>query len=113
MELVFDATPAGLALIAGAVLSLLFSYVPGLNAWYAGLLPEVKRLAMAALMLLVAGVVFGLACAGLLSGVTCTQAGAFELLITWAAALVGNQTAYMISPATQAVKTAKKQRAAG
>lgn len=93
-----------LALFAGAVLSLAFSYVPRLRDWWAAQAPEVKRLLMAGLLFVVAAAVFGLACAGwlaaLLPGVTvsCTQAGLLELVKIYILALVANQGAYSLSP---------------
>ena len=40
-------TPESFALIVGAIVSLFFSYIPGLNTWFDQLLPEYKRLIMA------------------------------------------------------------------
>lgn len=51
-----------LSLIAGAILSLVFSYVPGVAPWFAGLRSEYKRLLMAGLLLLSAAVVMALSC---------------------------------------------------
>ncbi len=39
--------------IAGVVLSLLFSYIPGLRVWFAGLVAEKKQLIMLGLLVVV------------------------------------------------------------
>ena len=44
-------TPEFLAAVAGVVLSLAFSYVPGLRDWYEALAGEFKRLIMAGVLL--------------------------------------------------------------
>ena len=100
-----------LSAIAAAVLSLLFSYVPGLDAWYAALQPAVKRLLMLALVLVVAAGSYALACYGWADamgiGVTCDQEGALGLLRAVIAALVANQSIYLVSPPTARVRQAR------
>lgn len=90
-----------LVLLAGAVVSLLFSYVPGLNSWFDALQSEYKRLIMAGLMLVIGAGAYGLTCAGLggdfvLVG-SCDQSGAIEILRAWVLAIIANQGAYKIS----------------
>ena len=87
-----------LAAIAGIILSLLFSYVPGLSDWYSGLESTKKRLVMAALLLGVAGGVFGLACGNVITTVVCDKSGALGLIQAFIAALIANQATYQISP---------------
>ena len=100
-----------LALISGAVLSLAFSYIPGLNAWFAGLESTIKRLIMGGLLLLVALAVYGLACLGWYDvGITCDQAGAVSLFTTFMMALIANQSTYAITPDPKAVVVAKNNR---
>ena len=108
---VFTPSADALAVIAGAVLSLLFSYVPGLNTWFAAKAPEFKRLFMAVLMLVVAGAAIGLSCAQIISGVACTQAGLFQLLGAWILAVAANQGAYSLTVPTKAVAQVKKLQA--
>lgn len=96
-----------LASIAGVVLSLAFSYIPGLNAWYAVLEPIHKRLIMMALILAVAFSAFGLSCAGWWPTVTCDQAGISGLIEVFVKALIANQAAYLISPVSEAAKAAR------
>jgi hypothetical protein len=98
---------------AAAILSLLFSYLPGLSEWYARLGSGPggedggtrKRLLMLALLVLVAGGAFGLTCAGwgdLLgaagAGLRCDRPGLVELLRALFFALMANQSVYKISP---------------
>lgn len=87
-----------LGAIAGVILSLLFSYVPGLSDKFNALEPVVKRLIMAGLLLLVAIGALALSCANIIVTVECTQAGLIALINVYIAALVANQAAYMITP---------------
>jgi len=100
-----------IAAIAGMVLSLLFSYVPGLNTWFAALESTYKRIIMLVLLFLTSAALVGLACAGLLDffgvTVTCDQPGIMEVVKAFGIAVIANQAAYPISPQTAAVKAAK------
>jgi len=103
-------TSVALSSIAGVLLSLLFSYVPGLNTWYAKLASEYKRLLMLGLLLVVALGVYGVSCLGwFATGVTCDKAGALALLQAFAMAAIANQTAYSLSPQTAATKEARRE----
>lgn len=90
-----------LAGYAGVILSLVFSYLPGVESWYALLEATTKRLIMLGLLVLVAVGAFGLACAGWGSNlnivVECTEAGAVGLAKVLFAAIVGNQAFYQIT----------------
>lgn len=104
-------TADGLALYAGVLLSLLFSYVPGLNTWFAGLEAIYKRLIMLALLLLTALAVYGIACIGwgewLGVALTCDKTGLVELVRAFVLAMIANQATYQISPETKGVRAAK------
>jgi hypothetical protein len=94
-------TPEILASIAAVILSLLFSYVPGLSTWYEPLPGDLKRLVMLALLLLTALASFALACAQISlenATVACSTPGALGLLKTFIAAMIANQSAYALSP---------------
>ena len=95
-------TPQTISTTAAVLLSLLFSYVPGLSGWYAALDATHKRLIMLALLVLVAGGAFGLACtewsAYFALELTCDQPGAVVLLQSLALALAANQSTYLIAP---------------
>lgn len=103
-----------LAGLAGGLISLLMSYVPGLNTWYAALDSIKKSLLMLAALAVVAGAVYGLSCAGWAAGwgidQTCDQAGLQRLIGAFVAALVMNQATYKISPETNRVQAVKANR---
>jgi hypothetical protein len=87
-----------LALIAGIVLSLAFSYIPGLNSWFQTLAKESKQALMGVLLLVVAVGIFAAQCAGLYdSGLVCSKDGAVGLVHVLILALVANQGAYSIT----------------
>ncbi len=91
-------TAEQLATIAGVLLSLLFSYVPGLSDKFGALDATKKRLAMAGLILIVAAGALGLSCANVLTEIECSSAGVLDLVKVFVAALVANQATYLISP---------------
>ncbi len=95
-------TTETLSATAAILLSLAFSYLPGLSTAYQGLSSIHKRLVMLALLVLTAVGAFAIACAGFAAqlglGVTCDWPGATGLLRSLIAALVANQSAYAISP---------------
>jgi hypothetical protein len=101
--------------LAGAALSLLFSYVPGFADWFARLGQSIgpdgetvsdggtqKRLVMLALLVLVTLGVFGAACFNLGGPAVCSKPGALDLVSALALAIMANQAVYMISPASGA-----------
>jgi hypothetical protein len=92
-----------LAAIAGVVLSLLFSYVPGMREWFDALEGTYKRLLMLALLAIVSVGIFVLGCAGVVQGIPCTQDGGWQLLQLFIAAAIANQTAYSFAPKPQPV----------
>jgi hypothetical protein len=88
----------GLSAIAGVLLSLCFSYIPGVKDWFGELSKQYKQSLMGVLLIVVAGASFGVACTGVYDvGVACTQAGAIGLVETLIAALVANQSTYLIT----------------
>lgn len=93
-----DFSVSAIPAVAGAILSLLFSYVPGLDGWYAGLEATHKRLVMLVLVVLVSAGIYGLGCYGLISTtVKCDQAGLMAAINVFFSVLVANQAAYLIS----------------
>lgn len=103
----FALTPAILAAISGAVLSLAFSYIPGLNVRFAELTPEIKRLVMAGLLLVISAVIYASGCAGIVqAGITCDQQGIVQLAWILISAIMANQSTYNLTPRTEAVKQA-------
>jgi len=87
-----------LASLAGIVLSLAFSYVPGLRDKYALLSADYKRLVMIAALLIVSAGIFAAGCAGYAAKVTCDMAGAQVMLTYFVSAAVANQGTYMLTP---------------
>lgn len=88
--------------LAGVVLSLLFSYFPGLNTWFDGLAGNVKRLIMLVLIAVVAGAYFGLSCtswaADLGITIACTSEGLKQVVLAFVQILVANQAVYALTP---------------
>jgi hypothetical protein len=95
-------TAEQLSMIAGVVLSLAFSYVPGLKTWYAALEGTQKRLVMLCVLLASALGIFGLSCAKLWVMVACSQQGALQLVEIFFTALISNQATFLITPVKQA-----------
>jgi hypothetical protein len=93
-------TSEELSAAAGILLSLGFSYIPGLRRRFAALDPTGKRLVMLALLAACALGVFALGClgAGLLPALPCDQSGLWGLVRVFVAALVANQAAFSLSP---------------
>ena len=103
----FSLTPEILSAIAGVVLSLAFSLIPGLNIKFASLVPEVKRLIMAGLLLVTSGGILGLSCWGILeSGISCDQQGLIRLVWMFILAIMANQSVYQITPLPVEVRDA-------
>lgn len=104
----FQLTPAILTMIAGVVLSLAFSYIPGLNVKFAALPGEIKRLIMLLLLLLTAATIFVMGCTGILqAGLTCDKDGFWTLVYIFILAVIANQSAYAITPLPASVKLAR------
>ena len=106
------------AFVAG-FLSLLFSYFPGLNTWYAGLSSLYKYLIMIALTALTAAGAYGIACLGFAEwlhySLSCDNQGLIYLIGLFIEAIMANQSIYKISPPTKKValiKAAAKAAAA-
>ena len=91
-----------LSLIAGAILSLCFSYIPGLSERFDALIQTKKRLIMLALLIVVAGSVYGLSCLGWGADwgivLSCDRAGLSELIKQLILAIIANQGVYAITP---------------
>ena len=97
--------------IAGVVLSLLFSYIPGLRTWFAALVAETKQLIMLGLLVLVTGAIYALGCYGIVdTGIVCGKEGIIALVQMLIVGLVSNQAAYLITPQTNDVVIAKALR---
>jgi hypothetical protein len=97
-------TPEMLAVMFGILLSLVLSYFPIIKTKWAAFDGDVKRVIMLVAFAVITLAVFGLSCTtlkdsfGLLASVSCTQAGAIELFKIFIAAVIANQTTFMLSP---------------
>jgi hypothetical protein len=89
-----------ISMAAGVLLSLGFSYLPGLNEKFAGLTPTQKRLVMLALLVVVTAGAFGLSCLDTRLVGACNPEGAWSLLRALMLAAIANQTTYCLSPRT-------------
>lgn len=91
-----------LSMIAGTLLSLVFSYIPGAKEWFMKFDPTVKRLVMLTLIFITAGCIFGLACSAWATdlgiSITCNQSGLLGLVQQVVLAIIANQGVYSISP---------------
>jgi hypothetical protein len=96
-------TPEQLTIIAGVILSLLFSYTPQLKTWYDNKDSNVQRLIMLGLLFLSALGVFGLSCTPRYDFVTCDAAGAWDMGEYFIQALIANQAAHRITPKVKAI----------
>jgi hypothetical protein len=100
-------TPEFLSSLAGILISLAASYVPGFVPWFEAQTPNHKRLIMLGLLAASSAAIFGLACQSWLNLVqpglaTCTQEGAVTILRSFGLAAIANQAAYALSPETKA-----------
>jgi len=84
-----------LASVSGIVLSLLFSYLPGLQQKYDSLSGDYKRLIMAGMLLLTTA---GLVVYDCRSDSACYAASLEPAIRVFVAALVANQGAYLLTP---------------
>jgi hypothetical protein len=85
-----------LAGLAGVLLSLACSYVPGLREWFEALDGTRKRGVFSVALAVVAVGATALSCAGVIATVECTQQGVWTLAQAFVAALVASQGAYLI-----------------
>lgn len=91
--------------VAGVVLSLLFSYLPGLSGWYGELSGDRKRLIMLGMLALVAGGMYALDCSGILikiapnvAGMCSSADGWVQVVRAFVLAMIANQSAFALSP---------------
>jgi hypothetical protein len=94
-------TPELLCSIAGILLSLLASYLPGFSAWFDQLETIHKRLLMLGLLACATAAIVGLSCAGLGQAfglpAACDRSGSTLAVQAFILALVANQGAYLIT----------------
>jgi hypothetical protein len=95
-------SPETLSSLTAILLSLAFSYIPGLSNRFDSLEGTRKRLVMLSCLLVIALGSVGLACSGVLASlvpsISCTQSGIIAVLQSCVLATVANQSTYAISP---------------
>lgn len=92
----FDFTPAFVAAVAGIVLSLAMTYIPGLRTWYGALLSQTKSLIMLGLMVLCSVVIVLLAQYGIIPTThPLTWVDCAVVVVSW---LISNQATYTLAP---------------
>lgn len=103
-------TPELVAAVVAGVLSLAFTYIPGLREKFAALSEDVKKSIMGGLTILAAVVVYVLACTPSLGFpfVACPEGGVWSLAAIVLVALGVNQGVDRISPEPASVKAVKK-----
>jgi len=87
--------------ITGVLISLLFTFLPGLKTWYENQ-HGYKALIMVGLMLLVSIVYFLLGCWPLIAArlsiiVACTANGAIDMGLAFVVAILSNQSTYVLT----------------
>jgi len=104
-----ELTQESLAVVAGGVLSVIFSFVPGLNVWFAAKPENLKRILMAFYLAVLVGALFGGMCLGIfyITGAVCDQITAIQFIYLWMLAAVSNQSIYSLTPRLQRVEAAK------
>jgi len=89
-------TPEVLLFLYGVVQSLVLEYVPYVKDWYGGLEEQWKRFSQAVLLFVITLVVFGLACADIVGGLSCDRVGIVNILLAFFLALIANQTTHRV-----------------
>ena len=87
-----------ISLIVGVLLSLVFSYVPGIKDEFNKLVPNQKRVVMLVLLMIVPLGAFGLSCAGRGDFYVCDYDGLWAVLESFILAAIANQGAYALTP---------------
>lgn len=82
------------AVVAAAILSLAFFYVPGMKGWYDKLASEKKQWVMVGLLFLAVFGRFALSCVGRDSLFVCSTSGAMDAVETFIWAVVANAGVY-------------------
>ena len=87
-------TPEFLSYVAGILLSLAFSYIPGLKDKFDTLSSGYKSLVMLGLLAVAVGVIFSASCLGYTNAPACTAEGAKSLIPLFIAAAIANQVTH-------------------
>ena len=94
-----------IASVAGIIISLVCSYVPGVRDKFGALDPTQKRLCILCALFASAIIIGGASCVGIIDAIECTREGAFILIRSFVVAMVASQGIYMLSTTSSASKT--------
>jgi hypothetical protein len=88
--------------VAGIFWSLALAYIPKMKDWYASLTGDIKRLVMVGFLALSALAIWGMSCTGwqilpMIAEVPCDIKGVQLLVRLFIAALLANQTTYLLA----------------
>jgi hypothetical protein len=106
-----EVSPEALVAIAGFVISLLFTYIPKLNTWYAGMSEDYKKLFMLVVLLITTTVTFVLGCSQLIAieNFTCGRQDLLNWIWMFVLSLGVNQGTHLAFPKPRVVKLAKER----
>ncbi len=91
----FQINATGLMVLLGSVVSLAFSWFPGLKERYSALTQDAKSGIQIGVLFLLTAAVFGLGCVGILNtGLVCSADGVVKTVIAFVLALASNQGTY-------------------
>jgi len=98
-----------IVMLAAGLLSVIFTYSPKLNTWFANKSEDFKKLTMLVSMVLITAVIFILGCTSIvtIAGFECGKNSAVTFVYYLILAIVSNQGVYKVSPQPVAVKQAK------
>jgi len=97
-----------LVAVVGAVVSLLFSYVPGLSGWYYKQTVDARKGIMAITVIVVAALMYGALAMGIVTGMPLGSETVWKFVEVVFFVLAGNQIIYLISPDGAAERAARK-----
>jgi len=108
----FELTPEFLGAVVGAVLTVLFTYFPVLRTKFGELKTEQKSGIMLALLLVASVVIYLGQCVWPMwqAGLVCGQAGIWQVISIFVAAVMGNTATYVIAPQPSDVVEVKASR---
>ena len=88
----YTVSPESLLALLGVIVSLVFSYFPGLRVLFAAQSSEWKSGIMIGMLAVLTAILFGMGCAGSIhTGLACDQTGVWRAVSAFIAALVANQ----------------------
>jgi hypothetical protein len=109
MEITIETiTATGVGGAAGILLSLFFSYVPGLRLKYAALHEDWKKVVMLGAIVAISAGIIGLSCTGVIPFIACDKAGLIDFAFVFISTLIANQSTYPITPKATDVKMLKE-----